>query len=160
MEDIITIIVALIAVDLVILMLKSYGESTMKEKTISWKVIAIIQIPILVMIYLFLTSFQIAFIILVSAMVICIVLGLFLNFKGKKSATEPIQAEIIDINCINYGRNRPIYMYTLTVKYTINGMDYISKNTKGYSELDENMKIGNKIMIKYNPKNPNDIAMP
>ena len=51
-------------------------------------------------------------------------------------------------------------MYTLTVKYTVNKVEYIAKNLKGYSELDENMKIGNQIIIKYNPKNPNDVRMP
>ena len=84
----------------------------------------------------------------------CIGLGLYLSHKGKKSATEPIEAEIIDINFI---KTSEISMYCLTLKYIVNGVEYINKNTKGFEHKTENMVIGNKIMIKYNPKNPNDI---
>lgn len=160
MPELITIIAAIVAVDIVILALKCYGKFVMKEDKISWKLIALIQIPILVILYLFFISFEATLIILISAIVICVVLGIFCDFRGKRSATQPIAAEIIDINRINYGRRNTEYMYTLTVKYTVNKVEYIAKNLKGYSELDENMKIGNQIIIKYNPKNPNDVRMP
>ena len=136
----------------------------MKEEKISWKLIGLLQIPILIIIYLFFFSFKILFIILISAIIICIALGFYLNYKGKKSATEPVEAEIIDINTITMSGSNNGYTitnintYTLTLKYVVKGVEYINKNTKGYEKLDENMKIGNKIMIKYNPKNPNDIS--
>lgn len=160
MPETITIIAAIVAVDIVILALKCYGKFVMKEDKISWKLIALIQIPIVVILFLFFISFEAILIILISAIVICVVLGLFCDFMGKRSATQPIAAEIIDINRINYGRRNTEYMYTLTVKYTVNKVEYIAKNLKGYSELDENMKIGNQIIIKYNPNNPNDVRMP
>lgn len=160
MPELITIIAAIIAVDIAILGLKYYGKFVMKEDKISWKLIALIQIPIVVILFLFFISFEAILIILISAIVICVVLGLFCDFMEKRSATQPITAEIIDINRINYGRRNTEYMYTLTVKYTVNKVEYIAKNLKGYSELDENMKIGNQIIIKYNPNNPNDVRMP
>lgn len=160
MPELITIIAAIIAVDIAILGLKYYGKFVMKEDKISWKLIALIQIPIVVILFLFFISFEAILIILISAIVICVVLGLFCDFMGKRSATQPIATEIIDINRINYGRRNTEYMYTLTVKYTVNKVEYIAKNLKGYSELDENMKIGNQIIIKYNPNNPNDVRMP
>ncbi len=160
MPELITIIAAIIAVDIAILGLKYYSKFVMKEDKISWKLIALIQIPIVVILFLFFISFEAILIILISAIVICVVLGLFCDFMGKRSATQPIAAEIIDINRINYGRRNTEYMYTLTVKYTVNKVEYIAKNLKGYSELDENMKIGNQIIIKYNPNNPNDVRMP
>ena len=160
MPELITIIAAIIAVDIAILGLKYYSKFVMKEDKISWKLIALIQIPIVVILFLFFISFEAILIILISAIVICVVLGLFCDFMGKRSATQPIAAEIIDINRINYGRRNTEYMYTLTVKYTVNKVEYIAKNLKGYSELDENMKIWNQIIIKYNPNNPNDVRMP
>ena len=99
-------------------------------------------------------KFEIIMPMLVVAIFICVILAFYFNHRGKKNATEPVEAEIIDINYIS-SYSKPIY--TLTVKYTVNGVEYISKNVTGFSTLDDNMKIGNKIMIKYDPKNPNDI---
>ena len=154
MPNIIIVILGLICIDSAIIYLKYYVMKVMKEEKISWKLIGLLQIPILIIIYLFFFSFEIAFIILIF--------GFYLDYKGKKSATEPIEAEIIDINTIttNSIRNNgyTITTYTLTLKYVVKGVEYINKNTRGYEKLDENMIIGNKIMIKYNPKNPNDIS--
>lgn len=164
MPDIKIVILGLIGIDLVIMYLKNYMKVKMKEEKISWKLIGILQIPIVIIIYLFFFSFEIMFIILIFAIIICIALGFYFNYKSKKSATEPIEAEIIDINSItthsNYDNvhNITTTIYTLTLKYIVNGVEYINKNTIGYKELDENMIIGNKIIIKYNPKNPNDIC--
>ena len=163
MEKIISIVLGFVGINLDIIFLKYYCKFKMKEDIISWKLIGILQIPILIIIYLtlFPFSYLIIFSILLLAFIICIVLGFYLGYRGKKSATEQIEAEIIDINSI------PIYsnscyenttMYTLTLKYVVNDVEYINKNLKGFFELDKNMTIGNKIIIKYNPKNPNDIT--
>ena len=46
-------------------------------------------------------------------------------------------------------------VYTVTVKYTVNGTEY--ENELGdYS----NLHVGDKITIAYNPSNPNDICQP
>lgn len=162
MPNIVIVIVGLIGIDLGIIYLKYYIMKVMKEEKISWKLIGLLQIPILIIMYLFFFSFEIVFIILIFAIIMCIALGFYLNYKGKKSATEPIEAEIIEINTITTNSSRDngytITTYTLTLKYVVKGVEYINKNTIGYEKLDENMIIGNKIMIKYNPKNPNDIS--
>ena len=154
MGNIYMTIVALAGIDFVLICLKYYEKTMFKENLISWKLILILQIPLFIILNISLLNTLTMYRLLLFAMIICVVLGFYFNYKGKKSAIEPIEAEIIDIN---YIKNEEHTIYLLTVKYIVNGVEYINKNIKGFVGIDKEMMIGNKISIKYNPKNPNDI---
>lgn len=152
---IILVIIGLLSCDFGILLLRKNIEAASGIK-ITFKMIGLMQIPITLILCLFLISGTIAMIIMISAIVICVVLGSYLSYKSKKSATEPIEAEIVKISSMNMN-GRTIYM--LTIKYIVDDVEYIKQSKKGYIELTESMSIGSKISIKYNPKDPNNFCM-
>ena len=160
-----SIIIGILILECIVISIKFFLKFLLNDDFLSWKIIGIIQIiliPIFIPIVLFSQNMIISiFIVLTIAIGACVFLGTIFNTLGQKSATEPVEAEIIDINIWPIHDNftdTTKDMYMLTLKYNVNGIDYINKNLKGYMKLEENMKIGNKMMIKYNPKNPNDVT--
>lgn len=152
------IFLGLLGVDLVIVMAKYYSKYVYNINIISWKIFGIIQIPMLICFLLIVYSFQIFIWVFLIAAISCITFGLLFSYFGNKHTIESIEAEIIDINSVTITSNyNEKTIYILVLRYNINGLEYINKISTGLEKLDENMKIGNKIIIKYNPKIPKEI---
>lgn len=150
---IILILLLYIVINFFIIFFKFYVRS---EK-FTWKLIAILQIPVWIISILIIVIPEILIGILIIAVVMCLFSGILFSYFGKKSATHPIDAEIIDIEFVQNNM-----LCKLTLRYFVNGVEYINKYDRLFhrGEMDVNMRVGDMIKIKYNPKNPNDICIP
>jgi hypothetical protein len=92
-----------------------------------------------------------------TVIMFCILVGsaYFMYTSPKSPRTQEVEAIVLEpSNCITNNKDGSCEMSNTKVSYNVNNVNY----NKMVTAYQGSFKIGDKIVIHYNPENPNDIS--